>query len=58
LGALSKPLFAIASNSSMILSARIIDRVSKGIRGAPRDALSADLTPKDLRETVLVYAKD
>ena len=33
----------------MILSARIMDRVGKGIRGAPRDALIADLTPKDLR---------
>jgi sugar phosphate permease len=39
LGALSKPLFAIASSSGMILGARLIDRVGKGIRGAPRDAL-------------------
>jgi hypothetical protein len=42
LGALSKPLFALASSSGMVLSARLIDRVGKGIRGAPRDALVAD----------------
>lgn len=41
LGALSKPLFALASSSCMIFSARFIDRVGKGIRGAPRDAVSA-----------------
>ena len=49
LGALSKPLFAIASSSGMILGARLIDRVGKGIRGAPRDALVADVTPPELR---------
>lgn len=49
LGALSKPLFAIASSSGMILSARLIDRVGKGIRGAPRDALVADVTPPEIR---------
>ncbi len=49
LGALSKPLFAIASTSGMILSARLIDRVGKGIRGAPRDALVADVTPPEIR---------
>ncbi|WP_058911847.1 MFS transporter [Entomohabitans teleogrylli] len=49
LGAASKPLFAIASSSGMILSARLIDRVGKGIRGAPRDALVADVTPPELR---------
>lgn len=36
LGALSKPLFAMAGSSGMVLSARMIDRVGKGIRGAPR----------------------
>lgn len=45
LGALSKPLFALASTSGMIFSARMIDRVGKGIRGAPRDAIVADVTP-------------
>jgi MFS family permease len=49
LGAISKPLFAIASTSGMVLAARFIDRVGKGIRGAPRDALVADLVPPELR---------
>ncbi|MEO3988385.1 MFS transporter [Pseudocitrobacter cyperus] len=49
LGALSKPLFAIASTSGMIFSARIIDRIGKGVRGAPRDALVADVTPPEIR---------
>jgi MFS family permease len=43
LGAASKPLFAIASTGGMVLAARLIDRVGKGLRGAPRDALVADL---------------
>lgn len=45
LGALSKPLFALAGSAGMVLTARLIDRVGKGIRGAPRDALVADLVP-------------
>ena len=49
LGALSKPLFALAQGSGMIIAARLIDRVGKGIRGAPRDALVADLTPPEVR---------
>lgn len=49
LGALSKPLFAIASTSGMVLAARLTDRLGKGIRGAPRDALVADITPPELR---------
>ncbi|MDM4210014.1 MFS transporter [Klebsiella spallanzanii] len=49
LGALSKPLFAIAPTSGMVFSARMIDRVGKGIRGAPRDALVADVTPPEIR---------
>ena len=44
LGALSKPLFAVASSSGLIFAARVIDRIGKGVRGAPRDALVADLT--------------
>jgi MFS family permease len=44
LGALSKPLFALASSSGLIFAARVIDRIGKGVRGAPRDALVADLT--------------
>ncbi len=49
LGALTKPLFAIATTSGLILSARLLDRVGKGIRGAPRDALIADITPIEIR---------
>ncbi len=49
LGALSKPLFAIAPSVGVVFTARLIDRVGKGIRGAPRDALVADVTPLKLR---------
>lgn len=49
LGAATKPLFALASSTGVVLSARLIDRVGKGIRGAPRDALVADITPPELR---------
>ncbi|MDQ3060497.1 MAG: MFS transporter [Pseudomonadota bacterium] len=49
LGAASKPLFALASTTGLVLAARLIDRVGKGIRGAPRDALVADLAPPGLR---------
>ncbi len=49
LGALSKPLFALATTSGMVLTARLIDRTGKGIRGAPRDALVADIVPAHLR---------
>jgi len=49
LGAASKPLFALASSSGLVLGARVIDRVGKGMRGAPRDALVADLAPESIR---------
>jgi MFS family permease len=49
LGALSKPLFALAPTSSVVLAARFSDRVGKGIRGAPRDALVGDMVPTGLR---------
>lgn len=49
LGVLSKPLFAIASSGAVVLGARVIDRLGKGIRGAPRDALIADVTPPEIR---------
>lgn len=49
LGALTKPLFAIASGTGLIVAARLLDRVGKGVRGAPRDALVADITPAHLR---------
>ena len=45
LSAVTKPLFALAGSPGMILGARVADRVGKGIRGAPRDALVADLVP-------------
>jgi MFS family permease len=45
LGALSKPFFAIAGSAQIVLAARFADRIGKGIRGAPRDALVADITP-------------
>ena len=49
LGALSKPLFAIAPTVGLVVTARLIDRVGKGTRGAPRDALVADLAPPGMR---------
>jgi MFS family permease len=49
LGALSKPLFAIAPGVGMVMTARLSDRIGKGIRGAPRDALVADIAPAHLR---------
>jgi MFS family permease len=49
LAALTKPLFAIAPTTAWIFAARFADRVGKGIRGAPRDALLAELTPPEIR---------
>jgi MFS family permease len=49
LGALSKPLFALAPAPSLVLAARFSDRVGKGIRGAPRDAMVGDMVSRDLR---------
>jgi MFS family permease len=49
LGALSKPLFALAPSAGLVFGARLIDRVGKGIRGAPRDALVAEIAPADRR---------
>jgi len=49
LSAITKPLFALASSAGLVFSARLADRLGKGIRGAPRDALIADITPSDLR---------
>ncbi|WER49933.1 MFS transporter [Cupriavidus sp. WKF15] len=49
LGALSKPLFAIAPGVGAVLTARLTDRIGKGIRGAPRDALVADIAPQHIR---------
>lgn len=49
LGALTKPLFALAPGVDLVLTARLLDRVGKGVRGAPRDALLADIAPPHLR---------
>jgi MFS family permease len=49
LAALTKPLFALAPSIGWVFAARFADRVGKGIRGAPRDALIADLAPAAIR---------
>jgi MFS family permease len=49
LAALSKPLFPLAESVTWVFTARFLDRVGKGIRGAPRDALIADLVPPGQR---------
>jgi MFS family permease len=49
LAALTKPMFALATSAGIVVSARFLDRIGKGIRGAPRDALIADITPEDAR---------
>jgi MFS family permease len=48
LGALSKPLFALAPSASWVLAARFTDRIGKGVRDAPRDALIGDLVPPEM----------
>ncbi|MYN11808.1 MFS transporter [Pusillimonas sp. TS35] len=49
LGAVTKPLFALAPTAGVVLTARLLDRVGKGVRGAPRDAMVADLAPPEIR---------
>jgi len=49
LGAISKPLFAVALSVHWVFAARFMDRIGKGIRAAPRDALIADLAPPEIR---------
>ena len=49
LAALTKPIFPLAGTTSAILAARFLDRIGKGIREAPRDALIADITPPAIR---------
>jgi len=51
IAALTKPLFPLASSVGVVLVARFVDRIGKGIRGAPRDALIGDITPVELRGT-------
>jgi MFS family permease len=49
LAALSKPLFALATTTPTVMVARFADRIGKGIRGSPRDAMIADETPAEIR---------
>ena len=49
LGALTQPLFAVATSTGAVLTARLLDRAGKGIRGPPLDALAADVAPPHLR---------
>ncbi|WP_373504680.1 MFS transporter [Aestuariivirga sp.] len=49
LAAFTKPIFPLATSVSWLVAARFIDRIGKGIRGAPRDALVADIAPPELR---------
>jgi len=49
LAAFTKPVFPLAPTAAWLIAARFVDRVGKGIRGAPRDALIADLSPEHLR---------
>jgi len=49
LAALSKPLFPLAASAPAVMAARFADRIGKGIRGSPRDAMLADETPPEIR---------
>ncbi len=49
LGAIMKPVFPLALTPFEVLGARFADRIGKGIRGAPRDAMVADVTPAEIR---------
>ena len=49
LAAFTKPIFPLASTIEWLMIARFVDRIGKGIRGAPRDALVADLSPPEVR---------
>jgi len=49
MAALTKPVFPLAPSLGWLVTARFVDRVGKGIRGAPRDALIADISPKEIR---------
>src|SRR5258705_9090603 len=49
IAALSKPLFPLATGAATVMAARFADRIGKGIRGSPRDAMIADETPPEIR---------
>ncbi|MEM3018011.1 MAG: MFS transporter, partial [Candidatus Bathyarchaeia archaeon] len=49
LAAMTKPMFPLATSINWVFTARFVDRIAKGIRGAPRDALVAEIAPPQLR---------
>ncbi|MGE4344653.1 MAG: MFS transporter [Geoalkalibacter sp.] len=49
LAAITKPIFPLATSIGWVFGARFVDRIGKGIRGAPRDALVAEIAPEQLR---------
>jgi len=49
LAAITKPIFPLATSIGWVFGARLVDRIGKGIRGAPRDALVAEIAPSQLR---------
>jgi len=49
MAALTKPIFPLANTAETVFAARVLDRIGKGIRGAPRDALVADVAPPEIR---------
>lgn len=49
LAAFTKPMFPLATSVAWVFAARFLDRVGKGLRGAPRDALVAEIAPRELR---------
>jgi MFS family permease len=49
LAAITKPLFPLADTIGLVLTARFLDRIGKGIRGAPRDALIGEIAPPEIR---------
>ena len=49
LAAITKPLFPLADSVGLVLASRFLDRIGKGIRGAPRDALVGELAPAEIR---------
>ena len=49
IAAVSKPLFPLAASAPAVMTARFFDRIGKGIRGAPRDAMLADESPPEIR---------
>jgi MFS family permease len=49
LAAFTKPVFPLATSVGWFVGARFVDRIGKGIRGAPRDALIADIAPEQMR---------